>query len=154
MNRLLLRLDEYMTLKNYAKATRKSYHSAVRNFYNWCKEQQSNPNFDKSDAARQYIVERYSMGKAWQTINGDYSALKMLYTNVLGREWNGKKLPRPRKEKYLPTILSQEEVKRIIESGGIFKHQVLMALLYGTGMRIGDAVGLKLRDINFDRMQG
>ena len=76
-------------------------------------------------------LERFvtGQGKKWQTINGDYSAMRKLFREVLDLPWDIKKLPRPRKERSLPKILSQKEVIQIIEAGTIFKHQVFIAFL-------------------------
>lgn len=153
MKELILQLEEYMILKNFSKSTIKCYMSAVRNFFIWCKKESMKPGYDKSNAHRKYLVDRHRVGKAWQTVNGDYSGIKMLYVNILNREWDEEKLPRPRKEKYLPTILSKEEVKRMIISGRIYKHRMLMALLYGTGLRVGEAVSLEQSDVDLERMQ-
>lgn len=142
-----------MVLANYSSATRKSYVSAASNFFKWCVQHQQDPDFDKTNAHRLYLVARSKSGVAWQTVNGDYSGIRMLYTKVLGREWDVEKVPRPRKEKYLPTVLSQEEVKQLIENATMFKHQFFMLLLYATGLRLGEALNLKLENINVDRLQ-
>ncbi len=105
------------------------------------------------EQAREYILYRYKQGLKWQTINGDYSALYKFCREVMGLPWDVKHIPRPRKERSLPPVLSQGEVKRIIESGGILKHQVFMVLLYSTGLRLSEALNLRLSDIDGERLQ-
>ena len=92
-------------------------------------------------------------GRVSQTINGDYSAMRKFYREVRSLEWSFKKLPRPRKERSLPMIISQEEVKKLIESGSVFKHQVFLSFLYATGMRLGETLQLKLTHIDGNRKQ-
>ena len=123
MHKTIKELEDYLVMANYSLSTRKSYVSAANNFYKWCLKNVNDPDFDKSQAHRLYLVERSKKGLAWQTVNGDYSAIRMLYTKVLGRQWDMKTTPRPRKEKYLPTILSQEQIKQMIDHGTMFKHQ-------------------------------
>ena len=53
----------------------------------------------------------------------------------------------------MPKILSLEEVKRVIENGKTFKDQVFMSLLYGTGLRLSEALNLRIEDIDGDRLQ-
>jgi integrase/recombinase XerD len=77
----------------------------------------------------------------------------MLYTKILDREWDIKKTPRPRKEKYLPTVLSQAQIKKLVDSGTMLKHQTFMLLLYATGLRLSEALNLKLENINTERLQ-
>ena len=153
MHKIIKELDDYLVLSNYSLATRKSYVSAASNFYNWCLKQASDPDFDKANAHRMYLVARSKSGLAWQTINGDYSAIRMLYTKVLARQWDMKKIPRPRKEKYLSTVLSQDQIKHLIEHASMFKHQFFMLLLYSTGLRLSEALNLKPEHINVERLQ-
>ena len=102
-------LDDYLILKNYSMATRKSYGCALRQFFQY--HQRHNWSFPYTqEMAKEYILHRYKEGKKWQTINGDYSAICKLYAYVLDLGWNVKKLPRPRKERTLPELISKEEV--------------------------------------------
>lgn len=61
-------------------------------------------------------------------------------------------LERPKKEKKLPIVLSAEEVKAILESTNNLKHKTLLSLIYSAGLRIGEAINLKIKDIDSDRM--
>lgn len=79
------------------------------------------------------------------------SALLFLYARVLLVElpWL-KTAVRPRSHRRLPVVLGAEEVSRVlavIESG----HRLFAQLLYGTGMRISEALMLRVKDIEFDR---
>jgi len=67
--------------------------------------------------------------------------------------WSLKKIPRPRRENKLPEILSKEEVVRIIEHAPMYKHQVYLTFVYGTGCRLGEACRMRLEDIDSDRLQ-
>lgn len=153
MKKILQQLEDYMVLKNYSLATRKAYLNAAKNFYLWCVSQQDSPVFDKQNAHRQYLVHRHKSGLAWQTVNGDYSAIRMLYTKILNRSWDEKKLPRPRKEKSLPLVISQQDISKLIDHAAIFKHQMFFILIYATGLRLSEALHLKFEDIDRKRLQ-
>ncbi|MCB0541735.1 MAG: tyrosine-type recombinase/integrase, partial [Bacteroidetes bacterium] len=99
------------------------------------------------------LLSRYRSGKKWQTVNGDYSAMRKFYEHVLGQEWDVEHLPRPRKERSLPGIVSTQEVERLISHGRTLKHQVFMVLLYGTGLRLSEALNLRIVDIDGQREQ-
>ncbi len=148
----LLDFDGYLTLKNYSKATRSAYGCALRQFFVYRKKQGMGEEF-KQDQARQYLLHRYNQGLKWQTINGDYSAMYKFYKQILRLDWDVEHIPRPRKERSLPSVLSQEDVRRLIESGSTFKHQVFMSLLYGSGLRLGEALNLNVSDIDGARLQ-
>ncbi len=61
-------------------------------------------------------------------------------------------IERPKKEKKLPVILTTNEVKRILESSKNLKHRTLLCLIYSAGLRIGEAINLKVNDIDSARM--
>jgi site-specific recombinase XerD len=62
-------------------------------------------------------------------------------------------IDRPNKSKYLPVVLSKEEVIDIFRATRNLKHRTLLILIYSSGLRIGEALSLKLQDIDVDRRQ-
>lgn len=143
---------DWLTLRNYAAATKKSYTSRLRQFLLWRQRLGKKGQISAAEI-KAYLTERSDQGLSWQSINGDYSALQMFFTKILEREWSVDHLPRPRKEKTLPPILSVAEVERLINAGTMLKHQAFMALLYGTGLRLSEALSLKITDIDGERRQ-
>ena len=77
------------------------------------------------------------------------SALLFLYTKVLqvNTDWI-KELDRPRVRRRLPVVLSREEVASVL-TGLTGEHGLLARLLYGTGMRINEALQLRVKDVDF-----
>jgi len=154
METYVQQFENWLTLKNYALKTKKSYLCSLRQFWVYCEEQKENATFSKSNAVEHYLLFRYNSQKvSWQTVNGDYSALRLFYKNVLDRVWDLKKLPRPRKQKSLPKVISPEQVSLLIENGATFKHKVFFTLLYSTGLRLGEALRLRVEDVQVATMQ-
>ncbi len=154
MKALLQQFENWMTLKHYSEKTIKCYLSSVRNFARFCQQRRNDPDWDKSKAVETYLLYRFkTLGLSWQSINGDYSGIRLFYVHILERKWDEKKLPRPRKEKYLPKAISKKEVERLLESAGCLKHQVFFLLLYSTGLRLGEALQLRAGDIDSEQMQ-
>lgn len=145
-------LDDYMKLKNYSVSTRKSYRCALKQFLYWRVDQGFTQGIDQ-DEARAFILHRYDQGLKWQTINGDYSAIMKYFRYVKHLDWDVDNIPRPRKERQLPRIISKEMVLKIINNAPNLKHQVFICLLYGTGLRLGEALNLKISDIDGQRKQ-
>lgn len=74
-----------------------------------------------------------------------------MYANHLSYESiNG--LERPRKQRRLPEVLSSEEIKRILDNSGNIKHKAMLSLIYSAGLRIGETLKLRLKDIDSNRM--
>ena len=79
--------------------------------------------------------------------------MRKLFREVLELEWSFKKLPRAKKERHLPELISQQEVLRIIQSCRLIKHRAVIITLYATGLRSAELCNLRLDDIDSDRMQ-
>ena len=60
-------------------------------------------------------------------------------------------LPQIKRDQKLPTVLSQEEVKRLLKAPKYLKHRLILGVLYGCGLRSYELCNLKLSDIDFDR---
>jgi integrase/recombinase XerD len=79
------------------------------------------------------------------------NAMKFYYEQVLGRQKFFWEIPRPKKYKQLPKVLSKEEIAcllRVIEN---LKHKTMLMLGYGCGLRVSEITGLKLTDLDEDR---
>lgn len=149
---LLEAFEAYLFLRNYRPATHRSYLSSLRVFFRYRREQGCSGDFTE-EQARAYLVARHRSEVSWATVNIDYSAMKLLYQEVLKQPWDVEATPRPRSLKQLPRILSKEEVERVISSAKNLKAQAFILLLYGTGLRISEALSVKLEDINSERLQ-
>jgi len=75
-------------------------------------------------------------------------ALRFFYTHTLNRKITIEKIPFPRRARKLPHILSREEVKALLEAPRTLRHRVLVATLYGAGLRVSEAIHLKVADID------
>lgn len=149
---LLEALEAYLYLRNFRPGTHRSYLSSLRMFFRYRRVQGWQGDFTV-EQARSYLVARHRSEVSWITVNIDYSAIKMLYVEVLKQTWDVAATPRPKTLSQLPRILSKEEVQRVIFSARNLKSQAFMLFLYGTGLRISEALAVKLGDINSDRLQ-
>jgi integrase/recombinase XerD len=142
----------FMVLKNYSPRTIKTYYQIVEYFIKYFVEHHKGESMS-DEIVQEYLVKRFEEGKDWQTVNSDYSAIQIFFKNIMGLPWNLRKLPRPRKQKKLPSILSKEDVVKIIENAHTYKQQVLLTFYYVTGMRLSEGINLKLNDIDGNRKQ-
>jgi integron integrase len=90
---------------------------------------------------------------AASTQNQALHAILFLYKEVLRQELDLKvDAVRAKKTKYLPTVLTKEEVVAIIQQlSGV--HQLLIKLLYGTGLRLSEGLSLRVKDVDFAQQQ-
>ncbi len=144
--------EDHMLLKNYSSATVKTYMCNFRKYDEWCGQNKVEQEYNQ-DSVKAYLVYRVRQGAKWQTMNNIYSAMRKLFKEVLYLTWSMKKLPRPKKERVLPELVSKQEIKRLISACRHFKHQAILITLYATGMRSGELCALRLSHIDAERHQ-
>lgn len=98
-----------------------------------------------------YLVMQREVSESHQ--NQAINAIKFYYEKVLCGPRRIYMVERPRREKRLPAVLSKEEVKKILEKTDNIKHKAVLTLIYSAGLRIGEALKLKVTDIDTERMQ-
>jgi integrase/recombinase XerD len=139
-----------MQLRNYSPGTINCYLSSLSllsRFYN------TSPDKINRVQVKDYLHHRIKNG-VYSTafINQTISAYRLLQVNVLGRDWETIKIDRPRIDRNLPVILSQSEIKRILEVPTNIKHRAILMLAYSSGMRLNEIRHLKPKDIDAERM--
>src|SRR6202035_1090067 len=86
------------------------------------------------------------------TIEGRTAALRFLFVKTLRRPYLPDHIPFPKRQRRLPTVLSQEEVARLIASAQNLMHRTMLMMLYATGLRRAELCHLKVGDIDSERM--
>ena len=138
----------HLTLHRRSPKTKEAYISAV---YGLARHYMTSP--DKlSDKQIQdylrYLIEKRKL--AWSTCNVVFSGLICFYKNVLNRDKTVFSIPpRPRSKK-IPMVLSVEEVQRLLNAAPNLKHRALLMITYSAGLRVAEAVSLKLHHIESD----
>ncbi|NCB44435.1 MAG: hypothetical protein EOM59_17725 [Clostridia bacterium] len=150
MSTLRKQMIQQMQLEGYSEVTIKTYVSNIAHLASFYK---TSADLLTVDQIRDYILRNITekkLSKSW--MNSTISALKLLFVDVLKREWNMLDIPRPRMNKKVPVILSREEVQRILNSKTNVKHRAILMLIYSGGLRLGEVCRLKIADIDSGRM--
>jgi site-specific recombinase XerD len=98
-----------------------------------------------------YLVNERNISGSYQ--NQSINAIKFYFERVKGGARKIYSIERPRKEKFLPEVLSEEEVVQILNATDNLKHKAIFMTIYSAGLRISEAINLKLKDIDSKRMQ-
>jgi len=80
------------------------------------------------------------------------SALRFLFVKTLRRHFLAEYIPFPKSRRRLPTVLSPEEVTRLIDAACNLYHRTLLMTLYSTAIRRAELCRLKVQDIDSQRM--
>ncbi len=141
---------EDLQRRNYAETTINSYLRTVEEFsrrFN-CSPDRLGPRH-----IREYQAELFQKRKlSPNTVAQRLAALRFFYTKTLKKAWSIEETPYPRKTLHMPTILSQEEVARLIDAARLPLHRILLMALYATGLRRAELTRLKVSDVDSKRM--
>ena len=100
---------------------------------------------------QQDLINRRNVSASYQ--NQSINAIKFYLEKVLGHDRQYFDLERPKKRNRLPTVISEEEVVRIFQQITNVKHKILLMTIYSAGLRISEALSLKIADIDSDHMR-
>lgn len=92
-------------------------------------------------------------GKSNSYLNQVVNAVRYYYKDVLGDAYRVKFIERPRKEKKLPVVLSEEEVQALLKAPTNLKHRCMLMLIYSAGLRTVELLRMEIKDIDRDRRQ-
>jgi site-specific recombinase XerD len=136
---------------NYSPDTIRGYIRAVQQFAEYLGR--SPEHLGAAELRRYQLYLLHEKKLALGTVENCISALRFLYKKTLKRrDLAFDDLPFPQQPHYLPTVLSQDEVTRLIDAAPNRMYRTILMLLYGTGMRRTEASRLKVSDIDSQRM--
>jgi len=141
MNGLLRKLEIELKLRNYSKTTLKAYLNETRKFLEYAKEKGIN-----EKVAREYFLRQIERNNP-TTVSHNVSIIKFFFENILRQKID---LPHPKRDKTLPEILTVEEIRNMVEVTDYIKHNLIIRLLYGCGLRVNEVVKLEIQDLNFN----
>ena len=150
MTRLRKMMLEELQRRNYAETTIRRYIRTVEDF---ARRFNLPPDRLGPRHIREYQAELFQKRKVSAgTVTNRLAALRFFYIKTLKKAWSIAETPYPKKTHRLPTILSQEDVARLIDAAGTPFHRTLLITLYATGLRRAELTRLKVSDIDSQRM--
>lgn len=150
MTHLRKMMLEELQRRNYSERTVRYYLRAVEDFARYF---QRPPNRLGPGHIRQYQAHLISERKLTaNTVILRLAALRFFYIKTLRRSWSMEETPYPKKVLRLPTVLSRQEVARLIDAARLPFHRILLMTLYATGARRAEVTQLQVSDIDSQRM--
>lgn len=137
---LLNKLIQELEIRNFSKKTVRSYTNHVGNFLRYSQDKGLNESIVKD------FIQKELKTKNPSTVAHQIFAIQFFFDKVLKQKIN---IPRPKRNKTIPEILSIEEVKKIIDLTKNSKHKLILKLLYGCGLRSSEIVNLKKENLDF-----
>ncbi|MBC2721741.1 MAG: tyrosine-type recombinase/integrase [Desulfosporosinus sp.] len=148
---VLAKLKFDVELRGFSKHTQAEYYTKVKLF----QEHFGKPATELGvEDVRQFLHYLTTVKKlAPETVNTYNSGLRFLYGVTLNVNLNPRQIPRHRKPRKLPDILTQEEIQALFNVCDNLRDQCILMTLYGAGLRLSEVASLKVSDIHSAKMQ-
>src|SRR5438552_13302926 len=141
---------EELQRRHYSEATTRRY---IRFIERFAKHFHRSPDRLGPQHIREYQAQLFTLHKLTPgAVTNHLCALRFFYIQTLKKPWSIADTPYPKKARRLPTILSQEEVARLIDAALTPFHHTLLMTPYGSGVRNAELTHLKVADIDSQRM--
>lgn len=137
-------IDE-MKVRGYSWKTIRMYLYQNRRFLEFIRK---SPREVTRKDVESYLIHLYDTHVASASRHLITATLKFYYEQVLKRRFG---LKYPRKENKLSVVLSKEEILAMIDSLRNPKHKLLLMLMYGSGLRLGECINARIEDFDLER---
>ena len=143
------RMLEDMRMRKFQPHTQTGYIRAVLRLTHFLER---SPDTATADDLRRFQVHLADDGATPSTINSTLSGLKFFFDVTVGHGEVMAKVAPVRLPQTLPVVLSREEVTRLLGAVTNLKHHTALSVAYGTGLRASEVIGLKVTDVDSQRM--
>jgi len=135
-------------LRNYSFQTEKNYLGHIKRFFEFCDKKFEE--IEKEDV-KKFLLKYVEEKKSTNYIDQSISALRLLFGELGVNSDFEFDIKRPKRERKLPSVLSKDEVFRIIQSIDNLKHKTMVMLIYSAGLRVSEAAKIRIQDIDSNR---
>jgi integrase/recombinase XerD len=143
------RMIDDMTARHFGEKAQKDYIRCVKNLAAFLER---SPETADLDDLRRFRLHLIDSSLSVSSVNTAMQALRFFFSVTLDKPGLLKALFRAQGPQKLPTVLTQEEVARLLESASCAKHKAALSVAYGAGLRASEVVSLKVSDIDSARM--
>ena len=147
--------------KGLSKNTVDAYGNDLNNFLSWLNKLDIQDYKNISEALiNEYVAYLFKNGLKSSSVNRKISSLKSFYLFLIKKKVISSsplsEIITPKKQQYLPSSMSEDEVERLLQSPNIeldieTRDKAMIEMLYATGMRISELINLKITDIDIER---
>ncbi|MBL0046175.1 MAG: site-specific integrase [Flavobacteriales bacterium] len=144
-------MQRKLEIARYSPNSIKTYLNATKQLF--LHFPQKHPNDIWTDDIEAYQHHLAAGNASNSYLNQVVNAVRYYYMNVVGDAHRVTFIERPRKERKLPTVLSEEEVGALLRAVDNLKHRCILMLIYSAGLRLSELINLRLQDVAADRNQ-
>jgi len=148
---LLERMSDDILLRGLSQNTLESYILNARLFLDYCNRPVEQLNEHDIRKYQFHLINEKKLSP--QSVNTHSAAIRFLFAVTLNRTLNYLQIPRQKKRKTLPELLTRDEVSSIIGSSSNIKHRAMLTVTYSSGLRVSETAAIKLQHIDSKNMR-
>ena len=137
-----------ITRKGFRPNTIENYTGCLSLFLKHFEGKQTEPKKINEDQIKEYLRSF----KSHNSQRAHHSAIKCFFHYVIHQPEKFRYIEYCRKDRHMPIVFSVEEMQRLITACTNIKHKAIICILYSAGLRVGEVINLKVKDIDSDRM--
>ena len=145
------KIEDECAFRNLSSGTVKQYVYHASCFMKWIGDKP--PTDITTNDIKEYVLYKRGSSCSPASCNGILSALSFFYRVILKKTWDYEELHRMKVDWTLPAVCTFDEIERLIDTATNIRNKAIIALIYSSGLRVGEVCRLAPSDICMSSMQ-
>lgn len=149
---IIEKLKEDMEMRGFSKWTKESYLSKTRDIIKYFQKPLEEVTMQEQ---RDFLLKHLKEGRklSERSVNYYNSVIRFIYEVTLDKIINKKQLPMYRNRRKIKDVLTKEELSTFFNACENYKYKTIFMMIYGSGLRISEALNLRIKDIDSKKMR-
>ena len=149
---LMQKMKEDMEMRGFSAHTKDSYERKAKDVIKYFKKPMEEVT---TEELRKYLLKYLKEERqlAEKSINYYNSVIRFMYEVTMDKLINKKQLPMYRRKRKMRDVLTKEELSAFFNACDQYMYKTIFMLIYGSGLRVSEAVKLKVEDIDSEKMR-
>lgn len=149
---VLNKMDEDMKMRGFSHWTEESYIGKAKDVMRYFNKPMEEVT---TEELREFLLKylREKRGLSERSVNYYNSVIRFMYEVTMDKVINKRQLPMYRKRRKMKDVLTKEELSAFFNACDKYMYKTIFMLIYGSGLRISEAVNLKIEDIDSKKMR-
>ena len=143
-------MERDLQIRGFSPCTQQCYLGRMKEFVRYFKRPPDNLTIDDINRYQLHLARERKV--SWGVFNQSVAALRFFYSVTLQKDLDIERIPYQKTGRKLPLVLSQQEVKSLLETPTNIKHRAILMTAYAGGLRVSEVVNLRVSDIDSQRM--
>ena len=149
---LMQKMKEDMEMRGFSPHTKDSYERKAKDVIKYFKKPMEEVT---TEELRKYLLKYLKEERklSERSVNYYNSVIRFMYEVTMDKLINKKQLPMYRKKRQMKNVLTKEELSTFFNACDDYMYKTIFMLIYGSGLRVSEAVNLKIEDIDSKKMR-